>query len=555
MWQSRVLGVVVAGMCLLVGCSAQDAGPGAEEPNDPAPSLDQTPVRPPVLEPDLSQLEEAEPVLAQLRQRFTSLTKTIERPDATPRELSRAYGEAGQLFMAAELIETAEACFLNAHVLAPTDQRWPYYLAHIYRVRGEVSHAVEFFERARALDPNDIFTLVWLGEMRLADEEPAEARLVFEHALALDRESAAALFGLGRAAFARQDYLRAAEFLEGALALRHEAVFIHDALAMVYDRLGQRDRVDQNRRLGTAARGGVVAGGSENLLGSDPLIQEVEALLRSPAVFERRGTRAVERGDPATGIALFRRGLERAPDHAGLRLKLGTALAIEGNVEESQAQFDILLERSPENADAHYSLGLLMEGTGQFRGALARYTSAVRYDSTHSDARLRLGRLLRLMGRHDDAMAQFERVMQNDPQQREAAFGHAMVLVDLGRYAEARDQLADGMASFPDTGIYALALSRLLAAAPADAVRDGERALELLEALPDSVLMRDFGETRAMALAEVGRFDEAVTQQRAAIEAVSAVGLAPVAQAMVDDLRRYEAGQPSRTPWRDGELP
>ena len=247
MWQSRVLGVVVAGMCLLVGCSAQDAGPGAEEPNDPAPSLDQTPVRPPVLEPDLSQLEEAEPVLAQLRQRFTSLTKTIERPDATPRELSRAYGEAGQLFMAAELIETAEACFLNAHVLAPTDQRWPYYLAHIYRVRGEVSHAVEFFERARALDPNDIFTLVWLGEMRLADEEPAEARLVFEHALALDRESAAALFGLGRAAFARQDYLRAAEFLEGALALRHEAVFIHDALAMVYDRLGQRDRADQNR--------------------------------------------------------------------------------------------------------------------------------------------------------------------------------------------------------------------------------------------------------------------------------------------------------------------
>ena len=67
--------------------------------------------------------------------------------------------------------------------------------------------------------------------------------------------------------------------------------------------------------------------------------------------------------------------------------------------------------------------------------------------------------------------------------------------------------------------------------------------------------MRDFGETRAMALAEVGRFDEAVTQQRAAIEAVSAVGLAPVAQAMADDLRRYEAGQPSRTPWRDGELP
>ena len=77
-----------------------------------------------------------------------------------------------------------------------------------------MSHAVEFFEQARSLDPNDVFTLVWLGEMRLADDEPAAARLVFEHALGLDRESAAALFGLGRAALARQDYLRAAEFLE-----------------------------------------------------------------------------------------------------------------------------------------------------------------------------------------------------------------------------------------------------------------------------------------------------------------------------------------------------
>lgn len=552
-WVAAAVAAISIG--LASGCTSEEPERVVNGGSVSASTADEPAVRPAVPAPDLSQLEESEAVLGQLRDRYTSLTETIERSDTTPRELSDAYGEAGQLFMAAELFEMAEACFLNADTLAPTDPRWPYYLGHLNRARGDAVRAAEFFEQARGLDPDDVPTLTWLGEMYLATDEPSDARLVFEHALGLDRESAAALFGLGRVAIARQDYLRAGEFFEGALALRPDALFIHDGLAMVYDSLGQRDRANDNRRRGVAARGGVVAGGSDLLLDGDPLLQEVDALLQSAAAFDRRGTRAVERGDPVAGIALFRRGLELEPDREELRLKLGTALAMVGQFDQSEAEFEALLARSPENAGAHYSLGLLREASGQVQTALARYTSAVRYDSTHSDARLRLGRLLRLMGRPDDAMSQFERVMQNDPTQSEAQFGYAMVLVSVGRHADARDRLADGMTSFPDSWIYPLALSRLLAAAPADEVRDGARALSLLESLPEDVRMRDLGVTRAMALAESGRYEEAVTQQREAIAAHEAVGLAPLARAMAEDLQRYEAGQASRTPWRAGELP
>ena len=58
-----------------------------------------------------------------------------------------------------------------------------------------------------------------------------------------------------------------------------------------------------------------------------------------------------------------------------------------------------------------------------------------------------------------------------------------------------------------------------------------------------------------MALAEVGRFDEAASQLREAMATAEAAGLGPLAEVMAADLARYEAGQPSRTPWRPGELP
>lgn len=551
--RSLVIAVVFA--ALVGGCGAPEPE-RADRAGSPAPlAADGPPEVQPVPPPDLSQLDESGPLQTQLQEGYDALMTAVANPDATPGELSRFYGDAGQLFMAAEMSETAERCFLNAHALSPTEMRWPYYLGHLYRAGGDTASAIEYFERARALEANDVPTLIWLGEMHLENDQPAEARLVFEHALALDQRSVAALFGLGRAALARRDYLRAVEFLEAALALNPRAIFIHDVLADAHDSLGQPEQAEANRVLGVEAQGGMVAGWSDMLLGADPLIQEVDARLQTPSGYERRGTRAVERGDPARGIALFRRGLEIEPGHPELMIKLGTALAIVGDIEESEAQFRALLEREPENADAHYSMAVLMEGTGRFQQALARYTSAVRFDTTHSDARLRLGRLLRLMGRHDDAMAQFERVRQLDPEQSEALFGQAMVLVSLGRWAEARARLEEGMEAFPDSWIYPLALARVLSAAPADVVRDGARALALLDGLPDEIRLRDFGESRAMALAEVGRFAEAARQLRDAMAAAQAAGLGQIADGMAADLTRFESGQPSRTPWRPGELP
>jgi len=60
-------------------------------------------------------------------------------------------------------------------------------------------------------------------------------------------------------------------------------------------------------------------------------------------------------------------------------------------------------------------------------------------------------------------------------------------------------------------------------------------------------------ETMAMALAELGRFDEAAQWQHNAIGIASQSGRTGVAGRLAVNLRLYEARRPCRVPWADDD--
>jgi len=60
-------------------------------------------------------------------------------------------------------------------------------------------------------------------------------------------------------------------------------------------------------------------------------------------------------------------------------------------------------------------------------------------------------------------------------------------------------------------------------------------------------------ETMAMALAELGRFDDAVQWQRNAIGMASQAGRPGVAAKLTANLQLYEARRPCRVPWTDDD--
>src|ERR1044071_8889775 len=85
--------------------------------------------------PDLSRLDAS--VQAQVRERHDRLMHAIDDRSTPSESLAAAYGEYGMVLQAAEYFEAAEPAFLDAQTLSPDDPQWPYYLANLYKSRGD----------------------------------------------------------------------------------------------------------------------------------------------------------------------------------------------------------------------------------------------------------------------------------------------------------------------------------------------------------------------------------------------------------------------------------
>ena len=118
-----IRGLPVLALALICACRA----------HPPAPSVRDT-LRPIVL-PNLANA--SPPVQRQLEQQYAALTAATGNRATPIDDLANAYGEMGKLLMAAEYREAAEACLVNAESLATRDPRWPYYLGHLYKLRGD----------------------------------------------------------------------------------------------------------------------------------------------------------------------------------------------------------------------------------------------------------------------------------------------------------------------------------------------------------------------------------------------------------------------------------
>lgn len=497
-------------------------------------------IGPPTALPDLSTADLF--VREQVRSQHASLTRIVQAPAADAAARAESYGGMGKLLMAAALLDAAEPYLLQAQALAPDDIRWPYYLGHLYKTTGALEDSVDAFNGVLRIRPDDPLSLLSLGDVHLLQGRPETAEPLFNTQLAMQPDSVVAHVGIGRAALASNDYARAVEFLEEGLRLSgRTAVGIHYPLALAYRGLGRLDRAETHLR----QRSDVA------ILAEDPLMEELDTLIESPRAYERRGNRALTRRDWVSAAAFFRRGLVLEPGDPTLRHRLGTVLFQMGDPGGAFAEFERILQASPDFALAHFSLGVLLEGAGRRPEAIERFEAAVRYEPSYVEARLALAGLLRREGRFEEALVQYDRVMEQgpagDPRIEEAPFGHAIALVRLGRPANARDRLLEGMAIYPDQAFFAHALARLLSGIPDAGVRDGARALALLQGLPETAQRLDLGESMAMALAETGRFEAAARWQREAIDRAAGGGRPDLVPRMRDKLARYESGRPWRS--------
>jgi tetratricopeptide (TPR) repeat protein len=506
----------------------------------------------PVTLPDLSRVDPG--VQAQVKERYDALEQAM-RGSTTDAELGEAYGRYGMVLHASEFFDAAEPCYLNAEALASTELRWPYYLANLHRSRGETDQAEASYKRVLELKPDDLATLIWLGRLHLDQGRPEAAEPLFMKALDIAPRDVSVLAGLGRVAVARRDYPKAARYLEEALAIDPEAESLHAPLAAAYRGLGELDKAQPHLRQWR----------NRDLPVPDPLQQEMDLLLESGLSYELRGIREFEVRDWKSAAAFFRKGLAltrtNSPLRRSLQHKLGTALYLDGDAAQAQAQFEAVAEAGPPDgidestAKAHYSLAVLLAAERhQPPEVLKHFEAAVKYQPNYIEAHVAFADYLRRTGHPDAALKEYRETLDLNPRQLTARLGYAMCLVQTQRYREARDWLDEATRLFPDRTEFKIGLARVLATSPDDRVRNGQRAIAITQELYKGERTTALGETIAMALAESGDFAQAIAIQRDVMNATKQAGLTAQLPRMAANLTLYERHQPSRTPWSDDDL-
>jgi tetratricopeptide (TPR) repeat protein len=490
----------------------------------------------PIPKPDTSQLEPA--VAEQLTEMEKLVQEGTSDPRITPEALAGLMGELGELYHAYELDDAAAASYENALRLDPVDYRWPYLKGILEQRAGRLEEAENLYRATLLIRPESLAARMRLAEVFQAQNRTTEATTLLRLLLERDPAYTAARAALGEIALAQGRPREAVEQLTRVLEEQPGADRFHYPLALAYRALGDVDKAREH-----LAKRGVVG-----IKPPDPLLDQVESMKRGERVYLLRGRKAFDAGRYADAADAFGQAVAANPESVPARINLGSALAATGDPAAAREQLEKALELDPKNPTAHFNLGTLLAAAGEDEAAVDHLKTAATANPGDPGPPLEAAKVLRRLGRLDEALIAYQRAATAAPANEQARLGWAAVLVELGRFDEARDQLVETHRDLPDAGLVAHALARLLAAVPDPELRDGEAALELALRVYGARATARHAETVALALAELGRCEEAAEWQEKVLQAAEEGGAETLAAQARGPLDRYRQGPPCRPP-------
>ncbi|MBI3650932.1 MAG: tetratricopeptide repeat protein [Acidobacteria bacterium] len=482
----------------------------------------------PVHEPDLQKLEPAiGEQLIDLRNTLLTLAQDHSTDDT---KLSEAYGLMGQVYQAYALTTAAAQCYTNALRLAANDFRWTYLLATIHQQEGRLDEALKYYQRARQLRPDYLAAALQLGNLYVEQNRLAEAEASFTEALKLNPQCAAAHYGLGQITLSTRRFAQAAKYFEQALALAPEATRLHYALAMAYRGLGNLEQAQWHLQ-----QQGVVG-----VRVVDPLVDGLAELLRGERIHLLRGRLAFAAQRFAEAIAAFRKAIAANPESVTARVNLGAALAQSGETQEAVEQFQQALKISPENPAAHFNLGVLLSQQQQHQQAIAHLRALLEQTPQDAQAYYLLAEELLKIKLPDEALPALAKAVALNADHEDALLEMVKLLWQQREAKKVLQELEKSHAQFPQKGRTTIALAYFLATLTPYDLRDGNRALALAESVYQATGSINHGAVVALALAELGRCQQAAEWQRQLIAEAERQGNATLARQLKADLPHFE---------------
>lgn len=328
---------------------------------------------------------------------------------------------------------TAEAkiCLAEAEKLDPHETRWPYFQG-IALLEEDPEAAIRFLERAANQCGDTVIAVrACLAEALLGQERLDEAESHFHHILQHHANDPRALLGLSRSAYQRGKLQESLGY--GFRSLQGGArKSSHLLLAQIYQRLGDREALDQQSRQAASVR--------EDPPWPDPFLQELQGLRTGERTNIQRAQRLLDLGRGAQAATLLQQMVDTYPQSATCWLMLGRALVHQQNWPTAEQALKKGLELAPNNPELHVQMGVALYFQWEPRAAV-HFRKAIEIQPDCAPAYYNLG--LWLARIHDTAGARqaFRRAIRIQPNFLDAYLGLGAELTSQGHIPEAVQQL------------------------------------------------------------------------------------------------------------------
>ena len=254
-------------------------------------------------------------------------------------------------------------------------------------------------------------------------------------------------------------------------------------------------------------------------------------------------------GRTSEAIAGFERVLQIDPNQPMIHSSLGAILLRIGQPEAALAHLQKSVEIQPNQPSLHSSLGVALLQLGRLDEAVTHLQKALEFQPDSVNARANLGLAFLQMGRLDEAVTHLQRALEIDPNHADAHYNLGNTFLQMGRIQEALAHYKTALEINPDDIDVLNNMAWVLATAPEPSTRNGEKAIAMAQravSLTGNRQPRTLA-TLAAALAETGRFPDAVTTAERALQLAIDQGNFSLA----DSIRAQRELYRSNLPFRD----
>ena len=298
----------------------------------------------------------------------------------------------------------------------PDDPRATFHYAQIEADAGNLTAAIQYYERTLALIDSDetnldiefapehlLDTHRFLGDAYYEQETHEKARAAYKRTIELDPELERYFFNQGKSAFDAEQFDRAIESFSKFLLIFPEDIEATYLLGRSHEASGE----------------------AENALRLYVQTLELDAnhtdvLMRSAQIY--RG-----QNDQQNALTMLMKLIAIEPTNVEAHYLSGMLYVELERPEEALDAFLTTTRLNPDRLDAHHQIASLYEQQGDIDNVIKRYETIIRLDRSKADPFLRLGALYLRRGDKDNVIRVYEPGLEIEPNHPQAQYSLAVI--------------------------------------------------------------------------------------------------------------------------------